>query len=211
MRYTIISDLHLTNKFDNTKLKAIKNIIEDTDQIIINGDFWDGYFIKFDQFYSSEWSKLFPLLKAKKCYYVFGNHDCEDKNNLNKIRTFCDGYGNQLDIEINKVKYHIEHGHRFFYTLDNIFTEIQQKVASLYYGLGTKILKEIFWKQYNYQNKKMYQKLTNIYPNFKFITSHSHFPININDTLYNTGMINYGLLQYIVINENQIDIIKARY
>lgn len=66
MRVLVFSDTHLTKAFDDKKCEFLKKIISDSDQVIINGDFWDGYIISFDEFLKPEWACLFPPLKAKK-------------------------------------------------------------------------------------------------------------------------------------------------
>ncbi len=53
MKTLIFSDTHLTNKPDPKRMAFLKKIINEADRVIINGDFWDGVFISFDQFLSS--------------------------------------------------------------------------------------------------------------------------------------------------------------
>src|SRR3990167_5228492 len=75
MKVLVFSDSHLDHNFEPKKLSYLKKLVRSVDQVIINGDFWEGYSITFDQFLSSKWNELFPLLKAKKAVYIFGNHD----------------------------------------------------------------------------------------------------------------------------------------
>jgi predicted MPP superfamily phosphohydrolase len=75
MKILVFSDTHLTHVFEEKKYVFLKKVIESADQVIINGDFWDGYLTSFDAFISSRWNNLFPLLKQKKAVYIFGNHD----------------------------------------------------------------------------------------------------------------------------------------
>ncbi|MBI3955332.1 metallophosphoesterase, partial [Candidatus Gottesmanbacteria bacterium] len=75
MHTIIISDLHLTRRFEKRKFNFLKKIIERSDQVVINGDLWDYYFSSFSQFVRSPWRQLFPLLKEKKTVYLYGNHD----------------------------------------------------------------------------------------------------------------------------------------
>jgi len=71
MILSVISDTHLTNKFNENKFNKLRSIIESSDKIVLNGDFWDGYATDFEDFYNSKWSALFPLLKSKKTIYLF--------------------------------------------------------------------------------------------------------------------------------------------
>jgi predicted phosphodiesterase len=75
MKILVISDVHLDNAFEKPKYRFLKKIIRRADRVIINGDFWDGYLVKFQQFIQSPWKSLFPLLKSKKTIYIYGNHD----------------------------------------------------------------------------------------------------------------------------------------
>ena len=75
MKILVISDVHLDNAFEKPKYRFLKKIIRRADRVIINGDFWDGYLVKFQQFIQSPWKSLFPLLKSKKTIYIYCNHD----------------------------------------------------------------------------------------------------------------------------------------
>ncbi|KUK82735.1 MAG: Metallo-dependent phosphatase, partial [Microgenomates bacterium 39_6] len=79
MKTLIFSDTHLTDRLDPKKMAFLKKIINKADQVIINGDFWDGAFISFDQFLSSPWQELFSLLKKKQTIYIYGNHDKKER------------------------------------------------------------------------------------------------------------------------------------
>lgn len=211
MKTIIFSDTHLTTKFDQSKYDFLTRIISNVDRIIINGDFWDGYLISFSDFLNSKWSKLFPILKSKNTIYLFGNHDKEQQNIPQLTKLFCDKALKFIDIEIYNNIFHVEHGDRFFRNLSSIFPHIQQKIANLYYSIGTHIFKENFWKTYKNQNAKLNKLLTLEYPDHKIITSHTHLPTNIEDRFYNTGVINYGLAQYIQIDKQGIKMIRDRY
>ncbi len=75
MKTIIFSDAHLTNRFDEPTYRFLENMILSADKIIINGDFWDGEVVSFNQFINSKWQKLFPLLLERKAVYIYGNHD----------------------------------------------------------------------------------------------------------------------------------------
>jgi len=75
MKTVIFSDTHLTNMFDEKRYLYLKKIISDSDKVIINGDFWKGTVVSFNDFAESKWNLLFPLLLKKEAIYVQGNHD----------------------------------------------------------------------------------------------------------------------------------------
>src|SRR3972149_6125144 len=72
----IISDTHLTAKFDKAKFEYLKTLFSKYEEVIINGDFWSYYSCTFDEFLKSKWNALFPFMKAKTIY-IHGNHDRE--------------------------------------------------------------------------------------------------------------------------------------
>ena len=43
MKTLIISDTHLYHVFDKRKFFLLKKLFSSVDQVILNGDFWDGY------------------------------------------------------------------------------------------------------------------------------------------------------------------------
>ena len=89
MNILVFSDTHLYLPFDGKKFNFLKKIISDSDQVIINGDFFDDYMISFDEFIKSPWNQLFPLLKKKKAIYIFGNHD-QEKFSDKRLNLFSD-------------------------------------------------------------------------------------------------------------------------
>jgi len=109
-KVTIISDCHLDQTFNAQQYAYLEQVIDASDQFIINGDFWADKHISFDAFVSSPWSRLFPKLKEKNTYYIFGNHDmpalCDERMDL-----FCTHAGFQLKLKAGNLSFHIEHGH----------------------------------------------------------------------------------------------------
>jgi len=75
MKILVISDLHLTTRFDEKKCEFLEKLINRADKVIINGDFWEAYDLKINSFISSKWNKLFKYLKKNNSIYLFGNHD----------------------------------------------------------------------------------------------------------------------------------------
>jgi predicted phosphodiesterase len=108
----ILSDVHLDKKFDEVLFNKLSHLILQTDQVIINGDFWDSYECTFDEFLNSEWNKLFPLLKSKKTIYLEGNHDpielMDDRAGL-----FCSQLVSEYKFKWNDKIIYLTHGHKY--------------------------------------------------------------------------------------------------
>jgi len=214
----IISDLHLTDKFDSRKYDYLKRIISGADKVIINGDFWDGYFTDFNCFCQSKWKKLFPLLIAKKSIYLYGNHDkqqwCNDKTMLYSLK--------QLDSYIfkaGKETLHIEHGNRIAPAADERFPWlIYSKLLLLVYLLVREqiplwIYGKALLNYYRSQNEKMkiwcYKNLTD---KQILVCGHSHLAeYSLKERYINTGFIRHGFGQYLKITKEKIELIDERY
>lgn len=111
MKTLVISDTHLDLPFDEKKYALLERIISDADRVIINGDFWEGFPLTFDKFYSSSWNKLFPLLKSKKTIYIFRNHDAREYTDTSKLRTFSEIQTDRYTFKENGDTYVFEHRH----------------------------------------------------------------------------------------------------
>ena len=112
MKILVFSDTHLRQKFDPFRFQFLEKIISRADRVIINGDFWDGLFISFDDFVNSPWRKLFPLLKRKKAVYVFGNHDGPKKSD-ERVNLFSDLQTDKFCLPLKDKTLIITHGHHF--------------------------------------------------------------------------------------------------
>ncbi len=109
MRTLIFSDTHFSAKFDQRRYDYIAHLINQVDQVIINGDFWDKYLGTFDQFINSPWRGIFPLLRQKQTVYLFGNHDPQASSD-DKIKQFCAESGRSYLLTSGEDKFLIEHG-----------------------------------------------------------------------------------------------------
>src|SRR3989338_3116815 len=89
MKTLVFSDTYFGAHFVEKKYHFLENLINQSDQVIINGDFWDSFFITFSQFNDSPYRNLFPLLKKKKTIYITGNHDTPDLLD-NRVELFSD-------------------------------------------------------------------------------------------------------------------------
>lgn len=204
MRILIFSDTHLTDKFEEKKFNLLKKIISQADKVIINGDFWDGYRTTFDLFISSDWKKLFPLLKSKKTVYLFGNHDRKTFAN-GEARMFSDTQTHNYELQIKEKKFLIEHGNRFYPLFDE---RLPRKVNFISTKVVGYILRNISVLHFVHRwmnivmKRKIKKELRN---NGIFLCGHSHYAeIDIENNFINTGSIQHGKAQYLLIEDGKL-------
>ncbi len=219
MKTLVISDTHLDLPFDEKKFVLLSRIINDADRVIINGDFWEGFLLTFDEFYTSRWNNLFPLLKKKKAVYIFGNHDAKEYNDPEKIKEFSYIQTDRYTFRENESVFIFEHGHRILPlekskpdVKDPKFHQMVRKVDSLerlfirYFGTFYQALVSGF----NTVVKNRIQH--ELKDNELFFCGHTHIhEINHKKRFYNTGIIKHGLAQYIYIENGEIIPRKERY
>jgi len=221
MKVVVIGDTHLS-KFDENKYNFLVKIISSSDEVIINGDFWDKWFISFDDFLNSEWSRLFPLLLSKKSVYISGNHD--PLNFLdNRVNRFSVYFSDSYDTKLNGVKYHFEHGHRvlknmeknkiinFYLKLTNsmprAFLKAIKAVEGVIYFLSPKSQHDNVISGRNNKILKENSKEGRI-----SIFSDTHNPeVDLENNFANTGSIEYGHASYLVIEEGEIRLEQDTY
>ena len=109
MKTIIISDLHLTAKFNKRTFNFLKDLISSVDKVIINGDFWDSYVTSFDKFVKSKWKDLFPLLKEKNTHYNYGNHDRKTDSD-ERVKLFSVTQAETLNLKVGDLELLIKHG-----------------------------------------------------------------------------------------------------
>ena len=114
MSTLVFSDTHFTKKFYPRQFEALKKLISESDKIIINGDFWEGLGISFDDFLQSGWNKLFPLLKQKYTVYIYGNHDDKVFSD-ERVYQFCTKAVKEYYLDTPNQKYLFKHGHEFLF------------------------------------------------------------------------------------------------
>ncbi len=211
MRTLIFSDSHLNLPFEEKKFNFLRHVIEDADQVIINGDFWEGYKMTFDQFINSPWKHLFPLLKKRKTVYMFGNHDKKiysDKraNLFSVIQT------NRFELKLNGKTLIFEHGNRLYPLLDETHPQLYKLIrpilplSSVHYlfvrKFGSKLVRSTFAKFNKIIKKKLKKELSK---NEVFICGHTHgAEFDLPHQFINTGFIKYGLAQYLLIENKKI-------
>lgn len=117
MKTLVFNDTHFSDKFDSELFDYIVKLVKSADQVVINGDFWDAYLTTFDAFVTSEWKRLFPLLKEKHTVYIFGNHDKKEFMD-DRYSLFSDLQTMKYKLKSGKSTFVIEHGHLFAPTYD---------------------------------------------------------------------------------------------
>lgn len=212
MKYLIFSDTHLLNSFDKRKFDVLKDAIQGADQVIINGDFWEGFRISFDEFVTSPWSTtLFPLLKKKHTIYLFGNHD--KKQYINKsVSLFSDEQKSNYIFKSGDKVFHVEHGNRFIKLPDlkgwqNAVLEIIED--ALYKLLGKTFLK----LAYGHFNSSIKRKIKEtLKKNEYLITGHTHLAeVDQANRYINEGFTKHGLAQYVYIEDGIVTAVEKKY
>ncbi|MDP4039939.1 MAG: metallophosphoesterase family protein [Candidatus Pacearchaeota archaeon] len=216
MKYLFFSDSHLSNTFDNKKFKFLKNIINNSDRVIINGDFWEGYDFTIEEFINSKWKNLFKLLIAKKTIYLYGNHDKKEYSNK-KVKEFSVKQLQKLTIKSGDKTFYLEHGDRIVPLWDKYFKRMPRIINKFLYYLeryafsllGIKGV-GILYKRFN---EKMIEKLAKKLKNNEFLVcGHSHFmEFDEKNHFINSGIIKHGIGQYITIDEGEIELHNERY
>ena len=214
MNILIFSDTHLYLPFNEKKYNFLKKIIEKSDRVIINGDFFDDYMISFDDFLNSPWNGLFPLLKTKKTVYIYGNHD---KRSFSDKRAdlFSDIQAERYKIKTQDKTFIFEHGHKTRSTPDTTW-KLSKEV--LHYGMSIghflrNLMVKIFGKifivlRFSYRNAKSKRKILQMYKpqdNEIYIIGHNHFgEVDEKNHFAASGMTLYGYSQYLTIENNKV-------
>lgn len=209
MKILIFSDSHLTHVFDEKKYRFLKKIIEQADKVIINGDFWDGFITSFDRFINSPWKKLFPLLKAKKTVYIYGNHD-HSKFSDRRVKLFSTVQTQKYELKIKDKTYTFEHGHSsfVFYNWEQRISPRLLRYLTIRAGYVEKFLTKSWGRSTKYfghhlnRRLKKYATPGNGHVVIFGHTHHAEHDKKIN--FVNTGYIQYGLAQYVILDGNRL-------
>lgn len=219
MKTLVFSDTHLTKKFNPKKFEFLKKIIDQSDEVIINGDFWDGYLTSFDDFVKSDWQKLFPILKAKNTIYNYGNHD-KTKWSDSRVNLFSVKQQKKYIRKFKDKELVIIHGGSIKKSIGERFHWASNKVLC-YVGLNsrrllTRLFGPFFIKIFppairahlkikNWAKEKMRE-------NQILIASHSHRAYFKPEEKYiNTGFVNGSHAQYLIISDDKIELKRDRY
>ncbi len=216
MKTLIFADTHLSNRVHRKKLNYLKSIIEPADRVIIAGDFWDGFLTTLDKFTASGWNELFPLLLERQAIYVFGNHDRVEWSN-DKVKLFSVQQAMAVDVIIGQRQFHITHGHTVFTSLEDKIPALNHSVP-LRIGANMDVLHKLVWgrrflSKDSTINAPMRDFTASSLPSPVFlICGHSHYPeIDHQHRIANTGFIGMGFGNYLIIEDDQLELIKEKY
>ena len=220
MKTLVFSDTHLTSRFNEGKFQFLKKIIEPVDQVIINGDFWDGYLTSFDEFVKSDWKKLFPVLKQKKTIYIYGNHD-KTKWMDKRVNLFSIKQTKLLKRRFKDKELIIQHGHLTENGSKNNLINWKKNKLICRLALNTRrgltrilgpdiinlappvIIKHRKIK--GWVERKIGQKQI-------LICGHSHRAyFNPEKKYINCGFVNGSHAQYLIIGDEEIELVRTGY
>jgi len=218
----IISDTHLTDKFDRRKFEYLQGVAAQADLIVIAGDFWDSFVCTFDKFVNSRWKELFPLLRSKRTIYIYGNHDPKERSD-GRVALFSVRQCHSLDIQDGELELHIEHGDRIapggsilswlaYIRLggrpigERILVTLG-KIGFFLFGKAGLALKE---RKNNEEMKRWRQQ--NLRENQVLVCGHTHLAeLDLGARFANSGFIDYGYASYLKIESSEIVLIEERY
>jgi len=219
MKLLVLSDTHLTLPFEEKKYQLLKRIIFDADQVVINGDFWEGYLHSFDDFIRSDWKKLFPLLKKKQTIYILGNHDRLIFADKKKFSLFSDKQLTKYVWTSRDKTFVFEHGNRHL-PLEESLPDVTVPLFRLTVAfwnmiehlciIGTGNRYQRMLQKYNDKIKKKIRKEYTL--GEYFVCGHTHCQeVDLENRFINTGIIKYGLAQFMYIEDGIINTVEERY
>lgn len=217
MKYLVISDTHLTDRFDKRKFDLLVSLINDADRVIINGDFWEGFETTFEEFVSSPWKDLFPLLKAKKAVYIYGNHDEKDWSD-NRVQLFSETQTDFYELESGGIIFRFEHGHRQVpiegWDIPFMTDKQRQRFSSVLHEVVVRVftanVMRWLFKRLNKTVKKTIRATLD--ENHFFVCGHTHVAENDPQGKFlNSGFIQFGTAQYILIEDGVVQSKTRRY
>ena len=231
MKTLIFSDTHLTGRFERRRYRFLRRIISRADKVIINGDFWDDC-VDNHKFMRSGWRQLFPLLKSKDTIYIHGNHDMIGKWSEDP-RIFCKKSCHEYRFRSGKKKFLVTHGHTLLHgsTSKEIISKQKNLLARSVWRFALFFPEHMRWFIVSLRLERLLVLLTRgrVYKRFRFlnermrdnagelgkdeilICGHSHVQeINLEKNYVNTGFVNHGIGQFIVIEKGDIRMMDER-
>lgn len=219
MKIIIFSDTHLTNHFSQKKFKFLQKIITQADQVIINGDFWDGYQISFETFILSKWKRLFPILKKKKAIYIYGNHDRKEFSDK-RVALFSQYQKNNYKFKSGKMSIYLEHGHNVIKTPDEHLYKNHMSLVALLSSVVAILERitvffsdeKVFTFLAPHINKTAKKILKKNLKKYWSIIGHTHMAEFDKKSLFvNSGFIRHGLGQYVKLENETIELVQDKY
>jgi len=213
MKTLVFSDTHFTKYFDKARYDFLVKTINDSDKVIINGDFWDSIVCSFDEFVASRWSGLFSLLKSKNAIYIYGNHDPESKCD-NRVNLFSTKQSHSLRINLDEIELIIEHGDRIIGDFNTQYPWVKHRLDFIYkiffnsYTSDNRLLKNIANKIMIWDKKIAQKEMLNIIsaknnnPSEISVFSHTHIQLdNKKNGFITIGAISIHKYEYAVIDD----------
>jgi predicted phosphodiesterase len=214
----------LSTKFNKKLFSALTELISKSDRVIINGDFWEGLAIKFDDFVKSDWSKLFPLLKQKDAVYVYGNHDHRMYSD-DRVMRFCSQAVNEYVLETPSRKYLFRHGHEFLFPKhsEKYLLKHKQQAGTRLRKLRLAVADVVQQGGFGLFGPKILPSFINYMPAMErrsigapeqvLVCGHTHRPyINKKTGFLDIGFFNFGWANYMEIDETgNYKLISRRY
>jgi len=224
IKILVLSDVHLDEHFNPSKLRYLMHIIGEHDRVILNGDFYDDWFLSWEEFLVSKWAPLFPLLMQKQTIYINGNHD--EANGHSAIGKFCVKQCYIYDEKIGNFDYHFEHGFEFL---------LQKEIGpALKFYMWTLSFRNSFWFHFlHFLEILGYRFIPEMLTNSKFslernqfvknhysdfntdgfvVIGHTHAPeLDIQNKFANSGAVLHGYASYLTITEDGIKLHKNIY
>lgn len=207
----VFSDTHLYLPFDEKKFNFLKKIISESDQVIINGDFFDDYMISFEEFINSPWNKLFPLLKNRHAIYIFGNHD-QQKFSDSRFNLFSDLQVPNYSLTTIHYSLLFSHGSEFRKTADLLVPKSFKPLVSFVIRMAhifRQVMVNIFGRnffrlRFAYRNITTSQKAVKTIKDNEFIIiGHNHWgEVDEMKRFACDGAILYGFAQYLTIDSD---------
>lgn len=224
MKTLVISDLHLNHKnYNEKKFRYLENLVNQADRVVINGDLWCAFSSNFDQFYNSQWNRLFPLLKSKNCVYIEGNHDLR-KYIDERINNICDKFCGNYLLTTQKYNYHFYHGHGF--SIDFEKSDLNTKIRRFFYIEAIPVFIEkilislVGYKNYSKLGASIFNKIQKINIQRKLqknkndfiVVGHTHcFEVTEKENYINTGRIGEGYGSCLIIEDESFKVIHNKF
>lgn len=216
-KLAIFSDTHLTRRFDSAQFEFLWQLIGSVDQVIINGDFWDKAGGAFEQFVNSPWKQLFPLLKAKRAVYLFGNHDRPEMSD-DRVSLFSTYQAYECQVKLDNMMLKVTHGHQFAPSPDvllpqifncRLLLQLGNWLALLRFKLSKGLMLHPFFSVDNWRIKRNTRTQVN---GEVLVCGHSHSAeFNLKQKYINHGVVRWGYGQFLLIENNNLQLVKRRY
>jgi predicted phosphodiesterase len=212
----IFSDTHLSAKFDPVRFEYLKRITEPADQVIINGDFWEGYLTTIEKFVDSDWNKLFPLLLERNTFYIYGNHDKEKFNGV-PTSQFSVGQGYEYRVRVGNQVLRIEHGNRIIPDYDDQDWYPRSKLIGAIRDRAFRVAVNWKGKQVLRRFHKMNDRIKawgkiNLAENEILVCGHTHqSEFNLGEKFIDLGFIDLGYASYLKVIDDRIELVEDKY